>query len=36
MGEGISENGWDRIRGGIDDARVALELVTKPVIVIGQ
>ena len=33
--EGIGENGGDRVGSVIDDARVALELVTKPVIVIG-
>jgi len=36
MIEGIGEDGGDRVGGVIDDACVALELVTKPVIVIGQ
>jgi hypothetical protein len=36
MGDGISENGGDRVGGVIDDARVALKLVTKAVIIIGQ
>jgi hypothetical protein len=35
MGEGISENGWDRVGGGVNDARVTLKLITQPVIVIG-
>ena len=36
MGEGVGEERGDRVGGIIDDARVALELVTKPVIAIGQ
>jgi hypothetical protein len=36
MVEGVGEDGGDRVGGVIDDARVALRLVTKPVIVIGQ
>jgi hypothetical protein len=36
MGEGIGEDGGDRVGRGVDDARVVLKLVTKPVIVIGQ
>jgi hypothetical protein len=35
MGEGISENRGGRVGGVIDDARVALKLITQPVIVIG-
>jgi hypothetical protein len=33
--KGISENGWDRVGGGVNDARVTLKLITQPVIVIG-
>jgi len=35
MVEGVGEDGGDRVGGVIDDACVALKLVTKPVIVIG-
>jgi hypothetical protein len=36
VGERVGEDGGNRASGVIDDARVALKLVTKPVIVIGQ
>jgi hypothetical protein len=36
MGEGIGEDGGDRVGGIVDDARVALRRVTKQVVVIGQ
>jgi hypothetical protein len=36
MVEGVGEDGGDRVGGGVDDARVALKLVTMSVIVIGQ
>jgi len=32
MGEGVGEDGGDQVDGVIDDARVALKLVTKSVI----
>jgi hypothetical protein len=34
--ESISKNRGQRLRGGVDDARAALKLVAKPVILIGK
>ena len=35
MVEGVGEDGGDRVGGVVDDAGVALELVTEPVVVFG-